>query len=205
MKRISILILLLCSFASFAATDHRKSKYPAAWYDSSNETVHATIAAFDSAAVVLNKTTSGKWYLQIYDLTGNVIFEIDTTGAAIRSYAEMFFADSSVDISVSASDTWYQVTNVTDNLFASGTLKNFSYSGDSLTCNLAGKYKVSGDATITGGSGFRASIKVNGTVNDSTIITLSNSDVITMWVKNTYDSTNPTFRKANLILQYLHK
>ena len=178
MRKIIYTILLL-TIACFliAQTTYGSSKYKQAWYDATQETVHGSFAAFDTSSVILSKTATGKWWLKMYDITGILIFEIDSTGTittgtidSTSAYVEMFCVDSSVAISVADTSVWYQITNATNNLFTAGYLRSFTLSGDTLTC---------------------------------TRVSLAVSDKITMVIKNTNATQNPTIKNASLVFNHV--
>ena len=203
----SILLILLLPSLLLAQITYLKTNLKQVWYDSDNE--HATSwANFDSSCVKLNKTAGGKWELEFINNSGTTYFKIDSTGFnSLNAYGEMFFADSSVTIAVSASNTWYQITNSTDNLFTDNITENVTYvSGDTLRIDKAGDYLIDFGVGLNYGSNrFKTAIAINGTVQDGKkLFSLSANDEIVLKIQNTIDTEDPIVTDAFLMVKKLN-
>ena len=64
-----------------------------------------------------------------------------------------YFGDSTITYTFAASNTYYQLTNASNNLFDQGEDDGFSISGDTLTFTFAGDYDLTAKLTIEGGNG----------------------------------------------------
>lgn len=75
-----IIMILLIGIGLMAQITIRKVDTNFVLYNTSLETVHSTIAQYDSASVVFKKTGGGQWEIYLYDKDGNLDFKVDSLG-----------------------------------------------------------------------------------------------------------------------------
>ena len=74
-----ILFILLFPILLFGQVTFQKTKNQQVWYDATKE--HGTVwTDFDSSCIKMGKTSTGNFYLIIYDRLGNKTFSVDSTG-----------------------------------------------------------------------------------------------------------------------------
>jgi hypothetical protein len=142
----------------------------------------------------------------------DLIFE--TAGSGL-SYGSMGGDDLAIAVVVAAADTYYAVgTGLTV-----GLLNNFTFSASTLTCLVAGNYKVDWSMALSAGNNdhLEGVVMVNSTVNHLTacsahtpgngdeigvsgtgIITLAVNDVVKLAVENEIDADDITVHTASL-------
>jgi hypothetical protein len=78
MKRL-LFIILFIPLIALSQTTYQKTKYKQVWYDATKET-GTTWATMDSACVKIGKTSTGNFYISVYDKDGKKVAGIDSTG-----------------------------------------------------------------------------------------------------------------------------
>lgn len=74
-----ILLILLLPIVVFSQVTFQKTKNQQVWYDSNKE--HgSSFTEFDTSCVKIGKTSTGNFYLKIYDKNGNISFFADSSG-----------------------------------------------------------------------------------------------------------------------------
>lgn len=75
------LFILFFPILLFGQVTFQKTKNQQVWYDATKE--HGTVwTDFDSSCIKMGKTSTGNFYLQIYDKDGNLSFYADSSGTS---------------------------------------------------------------------------------------------------------------------------
>ncbi len=80
MRRIIPAIAVLMAINGFGQITSVRRTVPQVWYNDAVETSHATLAEYDSALVKFVKTDGGRWEMHVFDLQGNDLYSLDSTG-----------------------------------------------------------------------------------------------------------------------------
>lgn len=132
-------------------------------------------------------------------------------------YGEWAFQDKGVGLTITASGTWYHMTNATNDLYTEGDTLGVYMSGDTIYFRYAGKYSASMNAgyggnndEITGirlwgerDSTYAGSVYTSGDIVHSTslgILNLSTDDWIVPQIRNATDTDNITLRTSSIII-----
>ncbi len=140
-----------------------------------------------------------------------------------KARAVIYFQDKGVGLTVTASGTWYQVTNATNDIFSTQNLNDISVSGDTIYFSRSSRYynidvdlgmKGNGNenwgATLNRSGSERSPIAVNYS-RDTQIFPIpfswtdeiSNEDWITLEVKNSDDTDDATFNWCTITITEL--
>ena len=141
-------------------------------------------------------------------------------------YASAAFGDSTVSVTL-ASNVAAQVTNATSDLFSSDTaLAGFIYANDSIICQVAGTYLLTGQLTLTKTTSGPRGIGINTFVNGSpagpanatasvnqnrtqtiplppNVVQLDSADVVRMFVTSFLDSSDVNLRNGIITITQL--
>lgn len=98
-----LFLILLIPILVYSQATYQKTKYKQVWYDATKETQTSSWSTIDSSAIEFDKTSTGKWWIKLYNAVGSLIFKVDTLGVVT--------ADSIITSSDPYGDTYYWLAN----------------------------------------------------------------------------------------------
>jgi len=200
--------------------------------DDSSLTLLGNLDVGDSLYVLGSTYLEGNLYVKQEVVTNSTIDAADTikTATMLRQgntwHAYGGFHDSSIVITISALDTWYQITNASGTLWGGDEANGIALSGDTMIIENSGDYVGTVSISYSGLNGqdysFRIynvtqAVQMGYDIDQSTTSTSNNvnlsiplyfevdaGDRLVLQISNESSSQNPTIKSAIFYVQYLH-